>query len=201
MFHSIHLSLNVCVILTVSLSKALVWHIRMNMVYLVKLEWHCVFPFLLVLLLLPSSRAESFLNPCCRISDYMDLTPVDIVGKRCYQFIHAEDVEGIRHSHLDCEYYTLNVTTTFQYWPQLIMNTLLQSNVPDLGLLFVMGSGHSGQIRSTVTIISSVISPPNTKKHWSSSTSLQSCCCSGTKLLLILSVYRICVIGLKRDNI
>ncbi|XP_025907632.1 neuronal PAS domain-containing protein 3 [Nothoprocta perdicaria] len=36
-----------------------------------------------------------------RISDYMDLTPVDIVGKRCYHFIHAEDVEGIRHSHLD----------------------------------------------------------------------------------------------------
>uniref|UniRef100_A0A673ZZN6 Neuronal PAS domain protein 3 n=1 Tax=Salmo trutta TaxID=8032 RepID=A0A673ZZN6_SALTR len=36
-----------------------------------------------------------------RISDYMDLTPLDIVGKRCYQFIHAEDVEGIRHSHLD----------------------------------------------------------------------------------------------------
>ncbi|XP_053093318.1 neuronal PAS domain-containing protein 3 isoform X2 [Pangasianodon hypophthalmus] len=36
-----------------------------------------------------------------RISDYMDLTPVDIIGKRCYQFIHAEDVEGIRHSHLD----------------------------------------------------------------------------------------------------
>lgn len=33
----------------------------------------------------------------------MDLTPVDIVGKRCYQFIHAEDVEGIRQSHLDCE--------------------------------------------------------------------------------------------------
>ncbi|MED6288384.1 hypothetical protein CHARACLAT_025954, partial [Characodon lateralis] len=36
-----------------------------------------------------------------RISDYMDLTPVDIVGRRCYQFIHAEDVEGIRQSHLD----------------------------------------------------------------------------------------------------
>nr|XP_006117726.1 neuronal PAS domain-containing protein 3 isoform X2 [Pelodiscus sinensis] len=32
-----------------------------------------------------------------RISDYMDLTPVDIVVKS----IHAEDVEGIRHSHLD----------------------------------------------------------------------------------------------------
>lgn len=41
-----------------------------------------------------------------RISDYMDLTPVDIVGKRCYQFIHAEDVEGIRQSHLDREYRT-----------------------------------------------------------------------------------------------
>lgn len=39
-----------------------------------------------------------------RISDYMDLTPVDIVGKRCYHFIHAEDVEGIRQSHLDREY-------------------------------------------------------------------------------------------------
>ncbi|XP_076022168.1 neuronal PAS domain-containing protein 3 [Genypterus blacodes] len=36
-----------------------------------------------------------------RITDYMDLTPVDIVGKRCYQFIHAEDVEGIRQCHLD----------------------------------------------------------------------------------------------------
>lgn len=34
----------------------------------------------------------------------MDLTPVDIVGKRCYHFIHAEDVEGIRQSHLDREY-------------------------------------------------------------------------------------------------
>lgn len=34
----------------------------------------------------------------------MDLTPVDVVGKRCYYFIHAEDVEGIRHSHLDCKY-------------------------------------------------------------------------------------------------
>lgn len=43
-----------------------------------------------------------------RISDYMDLTPVDIVGKRCYHFIHAEDVEGIRQSHLDCEYLLRN---------------------------------------------------------------------------------------------
>ncbi|KAJ0063189.1 hypothetical protein NL108_013360 [Boleophthalmus pectinirostris] len=31
----------------------------------------------------------------------MDLAPGDIVGKRCYQFIHAEDVEGIRQCHLD----------------------------------------------------------------------------------------------------
>ncbi|KAM9294272.1 neuronal PAS domain-containing protein 3 isoform 2-T2 [Gastrophryne carolinensis] len=36
-----------------------------------------------------------------RISDYMDLSAVDLMGKRCYHFIHAEDVEGIRHSHLD----------------------------------------------------------------------------------------------------
>ncbi|XP_069065199.1 neuronal PAS domain-containing protein 3 [Pleurodeles waltl] len=36
-----------------------------------------------------------------RISDYMDMSPVDIVGKKCYQLIHAEDVEGIRHCHLD----------------------------------------------------------------------------------------------------
>ncbi|XP_035850841.1 neuronal PAS domain-containing protein 3 [Sander lucioperca] len=36
-----------------------------------------------------------------RISDYMDLTPADIVGKRCYQVIHAEDVEAIRECHLD----------------------------------------------------------------------------------------------------
>lgn len=49
-----------------------------------------------------------------RISDYMDLTPVDIVGKRCYQFIHAEDVEGIRQSHLDCEYCTINTHHTAQ---------------------------------------------------------------------------------------
>lgn len=53
------------------------------------------------------SRAPDFLRSVIlklnRISDYMDLTPVDIVGKRCYQFIHAEDVEGIRQSHLDRE--------------------------------------------------------------------------------------------------
>ncbi|TKC50316.1 hypothetical protein EI555_017978 [Monodon monoceros] len=47
------------------------------------------------------SRLGLGLGELLRISDYMDLTPVDIVGKRCYHFIHAEDVEGIRHSHLD----------------------------------------------------------------------------------------------------
>lgn len=152
-----------------------------------------------MLLLLPSSYAESFSNPCSRISDYMDLMPVDIVGKRCYQFIHAEDVDGIRHSHLDCEYYTLNVTTTFQYWTQLIMNTLLHSKVPDLGCFLLWAVVHSGQIRTTVTIISSVISPPNTK---SIGPRLLHCraVVVQNKVVLILSVYRICVIGLKRDN-
>ncbi|XP_077395244.1 neuronal PAS domain-containing protein 3 isoform X2 [Festucalex cinctus] len=36
-----------------------------------------------------------------RISDYMDVSAADIVGKRCYQLIHAEDVDTIRQSHLD----------------------------------------------------------------------------------------------------
>uniref|UniRef100_A0A8C3T3R8 Neuronal PAS domain-containing protein 1 n=1 Tax=Chelydra serpentina TaxID=8475 RepID=A0A8C3T3R8_CHESE len=36
-----------------------------------------------------------------RITDYMDLCPSELVGKSCYQFIHGEDVEGIRQSHLD----------------------------------------------------------------------------------------------------
>lgn len=50
-----------------------------------------------------------------RISDYMDLTPVDIVGRRCYQFIHAEDVEGIRQSHLDREYSSTNTRSPPQF--------------------------------------------------------------------------------------
>ncbi|XP_051941218.1 neuronal PAS domain-containing protein 3 isoform X2 [Hippocampus zosterae] len=36
-----------------------------------------------------------------RISDYMDVSAADIVGKRCYQLIHAEDVDAIRQSHVD----------------------------------------------------------------------------------------------------
>lgn len=62
----------------------------------------------------------------CRISDYMDLTPVDIVGKRCYHFIHAEDVEGIRHSHLDCKY-LLRVGTT---WLASPLSTACWVSVP-----------------------------------------------------------------------
>ncbi|XP_053257853.1 neuronal PAS domain-containing protein 1 isoform X2 [Podarcis raffonei] len=52
-----------------------------------------------------------------RISDYMDLTPSELVGKSCYQFIHGEDVEGIRQSHLDL----LNkgqVVTQYYRWLQ-----------------------------------------------------------------------------------
>ncbi|XP_069063757.1 neuronal PAS domain-containing protein 1 isoform X1 [Pleurodeles waltl] len=36
-----------------------------------------------------------------RITDYMDLSASDLVGKNCYQFVHAADVEGIRQSHRD----------------------------------------------------------------------------------------------------
>lgn len=34
----------------------------------------------------------------------MDLCPSELVGKSCYQFIHGEDVEEIRQSHLDCKH-------------------------------------------------------------------------------------------------
>ncbi|XP_069500672.1 neuronal PAS domain-containing protein 1 isoform X2 [Ambystoma mexicanum] len=36
-----------------------------------------------------------------RITDYMDLSASELVGKNCYQFVHAADVEGIRQSHRD----------------------------------------------------------------------------------------------------
>ncbi|XP_061674760.1 neuronal PAS domain-containing protein 3 isoform X2 [Syngnathoides biaculeatus] len=36
-----------------------------------------------------------------RISDYMDVSAADVVGKRCYQLIHAEDAEAIRQSHVE----------------------------------------------------------------------------------------------------
>lgn len=42
----------------------------------------------------------SFLH---RISEYMDLTPAEVVGHTCYHFIHVEDLENLRQSHEDCE--------------------------------------------------------------------------------------------------
>ncbi|KAA8594328.1 hypothetical protein FQN60_005162 [Etheostoma spectabile] len=36
-----------------------------------------------------------------RISEYMDLTPTEVVGHTCYHFIHVEDLENIRQSHED----------------------------------------------------------------------------------------------------
>ncbi len=52
----------------------------------------------------------------------MDLTPVDIVGKRCYHFIHAEDVEGIRQSHLDREYLLRNPSNQSEQPPNSAKN-------------------------------------------------------------------------------
>uniref|UniRef100_A0A3Q2YPV2 Neuronal PAS domain-containing protein 1 n=1 Tax=Hippocampus comes TaxID=109280 RepID=A0A3Q2YPV2_HIPCM len=34
-----------------------------------------------------------------RISDYMDLTPAEVVGRTCYHFIYVEDLENLRQSH------------------------------------------------------------------------------------------------------
>ncbi|XP_029111068.1 neuronal PAS domain-containing protein 1 isoform X2 [Scleropages formosus] len=36
-----------------------------------------------------------------RISEYMDLSPAEVVGHTCYQFIHAEDLNTLRQSHED----------------------------------------------------------------------------------------------------
>ncbi|XP_073347416.1 neuronal PAS domain-containing protein 1 isoform X1 [Pagrus major] len=36
-----------------------------------------------------------------RISEYMDLTPAEVVGQTCYHFIHVEDLENLRQSHED----------------------------------------------------------------------------------------------------
>ncbi|XP_077063126.1 neuronal PAS domain-containing protein 1 [Siphateles boraxobius] len=36
-----------------------------------------------------------------RISEYMDLSPAEVVGQTCYNFIHAEDLDTIRLSHED----------------------------------------------------------------------------------------------------
>ncbi|KAL2096375.1 hypothetical protein ACEWY4_008523 [Coilia grayii] len=36
-----------------------------------------------------------------RISEYMDLSPAEVVGQTCYHFIHVEDLDNIRQSHED----------------------------------------------------------------------------------------------------
>ncbi|XP_017552337.1 neuronal PAS domain-containing protein 1 [Pygocentrus nattereri] len=36
-----------------------------------------------------------------RISEYMDLSPAEVVGHTCYHFIHVEDLDMIRQSHED----------------------------------------------------------------------------------------------------
>ncbi|XP_031429826.1 neuronal PAS domain-containing protein 1 [Clupea harengus] len=36
-----------------------------------------------------------------RITEYMDLSPAEVVGKTCYHFIHVEDLESLRQSHED----------------------------------------------------------------------------------------------------
>ncbi|XP_026233493.1 LOW QUALITY PROTEIN: neuronal PAS domain-containing protein 1 [Anabas testudineus] len=36
-----------------------------------------------------------------RISEYMDLTPAEVVGHTCYHFVHVEDLENLRQSHED----------------------------------------------------------------------------------------------------
>ncbi|XP_056613750.1 neuronal PAS domain-containing protein 1 [Triplophysa dalaica] len=36
-----------------------------------------------------------------RISEYMDLSPADVVGQTCYHFIYVEDLDTIRQSHED----------------------------------------------------------------------------------------------------
>lgn len=45
----------------------------------------------------------SFVACPYRISEYMDLTPAEVVGHTCYNFIHVEDLENLRQSHEDCE--------------------------------------------------------------------------------------------------
>ncbi|XP_006142178.1 neuronal PAS domain-containing protein 1 isoform X1 [Tupaia chinensis] len=36
-----------------------------------------------------------------RVSEHMDLGPSELVGRSCYQFVHAQDATSIRQSHLD----------------------------------------------------------------------------------------------------
>ncbi|CAM9894107.1 unnamed protein product [Lampetra fluviatilis] len=36
-----------------------------------------------------------------RVSEFMDMSPGELLGRSCYHFVHAEDVEAIRHCHVD----------------------------------------------------------------------------------------------------
>ncbi|KAM9036350.1 neuronal PAS domain-containing protein 1 [Sarcophilus harrisii] len=47
------------------------------------------------------SLALTIISCESRISDYMDVGPSELIGRSCYQYIHGEDVAGIRQSHLD----------------------------------------------------------------------------------------------------
>ncbi|XP_044524516.1 neuronal PAS domain-containing protein 1 [Gracilinanus agilis] len=47
------------------------------------------------------SLALTIISCESRISDYMDVGPSELIGRSCYQFIHGEDVAGVRQSHLD----------------------------------------------------------------------------------------------------
>ncbi|CDQ88793.1 unnamed protein product [Oncorhynchus mykiss] len=42
-----------------------------------------------------------------RISEYMDLSPAEVVGHTCYHFIHVEDLDNIRQSHEDSSIKTI----------------------------------------------------------------------------------------------
>lgn len=54
-----------------------------------------------------SAQMSLFVTFLYRISEYMDLTPAEVVGHTCYHFIHVEDLENLRQSHEDCESHPL----------------------------------------------------------------------------------------------
>ncbi|XP_072464210.1 neuronal PAS domain-containing protein 1 [Notamacropus eugenii] len=47
------------------------------------------------------SLALTIISCESRITDYMDVGPSELIGRSCYQYIHGEDVAGLRQSHLD----------------------------------------------------------------------------------------------------
>lgn len=60
---------------------------------------------------------ESVYLFCYRISEYMDLTPAEVVGHTCYHFIHVEDLESLRQSHEDCKWNDACAVDTIQPHP------------------------------------------------------------------------------------